>query len=333
MPSAGLFKESVKPASLPEPALKSSASETRNMVLSSIRSQGPEFDAELRRKTLDEVEKNGLEGPFEVHRLPPNSVVSTRFGIKEGDKIRMIDDFSGSCVNNTVTRTNSPQPRSTDVLAALAVHLMRTSQEPLEGRTHDLKSAYRQLAVSPDSNWCSYIAFFDAEAGRTLCYRMQALPLGACRSVYSFLRVVHSLWWIGVRALRLTWCCFFDDFISICRDGDSSSHDASVVRLFRLLGWKYADGGGKAAPFRACFEALGISVDVSNAHQKFRGLCSYRKEILRVVGRDSQHPGVRGVVAAARSQAAWSHAVCRLSNLRSRCKAMPSACDPSRILE
>ena len=41
-------------------------------------------------------------------------------------------------------------------------------------------------------------------------------------------------------------------------------HQEPVHCLFRLLGWKFAEGGAKAPPFSKTFCALGVSIDVTN---------------------------------------------------------------------
>ncbi|CAJ1397362.1 unnamed protein product [Effrenium voratum] len=49
------------------------------------------------------------------------------FGLKQGAKVRLIDDFSGSGVNSTVQACESPKPHSTDVVAALLLQLARST--------------------------------------------------------------------------------------------------------------------------------------------------------------------------------------------------------------
>jgi len=85
------------------------------------------------------------------------------------------------------------------------------------GKTIDLSAAYRQLGISPESMWVSYVTVFDPETRRPAVFTMKALPFGASNSVYSFLRVAHSLWWLGCKALRLIWSNFLDDFVTLAR--------------------------------------------------------------------------------------------------------------------
>lgn len=89
---------------------------------------------------------------------------------------------------------------------------------------------------------------------------MLALPFGASRSVYSFLRVAHSIWWLGSRALALVWSSFFDDFITISRQADAEATQMTAMLFFRLLGWRVS-GGDKDVPFAGSFKALGVKIN------------------------------------------------------------------------
>ena len=82
------------------------------------------------------------------------------------------------------------------------------------------------------------IAYFSEREGRVVIRKMLALPFGATRAVFSYLRVAHSIWYIGCKALKLIWSHFFDDFICLSAEQESKSVDLAVMTLFRLLGWK-----------------------------------------------------------------------------------------------
>ena len=198
-----------------------------------------------------------LTGPYELADLPSDAVISRRFGICQsaGDtaKIRLIDDFSASGVN--------------------------------VGKTIDLSAAYRQLAVSPESFSVSFIAVFDPATGRPKIYSMRALPFGASRSVYGFLRVAHSLWWLGCRALKFAWSNFFDDFVTFARAAEASSVSIASLQFFKLLGWAVATGD-KDLPFHSTFKALGVELNLSgkvffaNAEKRTKELLAFIDEVL-----------------------------------------------------
>ena len=58
-----------------------------------------EMDALLWSKTLEEVDKGHLEGPFEFESVPEDCLISSRFPIMQGDKLRPIDNYSSSLIN------------------------------------------------------------------------------------------------------------------------------------------------------------------------------------------------------------------------------------------
>ena len=101
----------------------------------------------------------------------------------------MIDDFTASNPNQTVQVENAPKLHTLGIVAALCMELLRQhGDSEWLGKTIALSSAYRQLGVSQHSRWVSYIAVYDPSSKTAKIYSMRALPFGASRSVYSFLR-------------------------------------------------------------------------------------------------------------------------------------------------
>lgn len=267
-PVVPAFDACFKPARLTMKELACTAKSSRNALLETIRTSGdPEIDQTVMQKTLEELECGWLEGPIPLDELPDDAVVSRRFGIKQssGDvlKIRLIDDFSASGVNDTVQVESATKLHTLDVAAALCMELLRASpDQQWLGKTFDLSSAYRQLGISPRSRWVSFVAVFDPEVKGPKVFAMRALPFGASNSVYSFLRVAHSLWWLGCKALYLTWSNFFDDFVTLARAGEANLVSIVAQQFFKLLGWAISLGD-KDQPFDEKFKALGVEIDCS----------------------------------------------------------------------
>ena len=149
----------------------------------------------------------------------------------------------------------------------------------LLGKAFDLTSAYRQMPVHPDSAWASYICFLHPDACERVYFRMRAMPFGSSMAVYSFLRISHSLWYIGTKALLLPWSSFFDDYITFATAGQAKSAEHSVTAMLRLLGWAFAESGDKSHEFSQCFQALGIVVDLSSV---LRGTVYFKNTERRV---------------------------------------------------
>ena len=226
-PNVPFFQPGFKPAKITENDLASSARASRIALLASVRSSGdPEIDQEVFSKTQAEVECGWLEGPIDLCSLEPSAVISRRFGIRQSSgetvKIRLIDDFTASNVNQTVQVENAPKLHTLDIVAALCMELLRQHGN-LEwlGKTIDLSSAYRQLGVSPQSRWgvvyCSVRPVI--KDGKDLFYAGATIwgqPFSLRIFESGALAVV-----LGCVALKFLWSSFFDDFITLCRKGEA----------------------------------------------------------------------------------------------------------------
>ena len=131
-------------------------------------------------------------------------------------------------------------------------------------KTFDLKSAYRQLGSRESSLLFSYVACFDPVKRCPVIFHMLAVPFGATRAVYSFLRIARCLWRVGCKCLKLCWTNFYDDFLTFTGAHLANNTEASVALLFDLLGWQFAREGDKSKPFGYSFSALGIHVSLDN---------------------------------------------------------------------
>ena len=127
-------------------------------------------------------------------------------------------------------------------------------------KTFDLKAAYRQLSVSEASLWASYVAHWNPLTQSFEINRMLALPFGGRRSVYSFLRVAYALWWVACMELGVMWTNYFDDFPTFSVQQLAQNTDDTVSAYFKLLGWLFAETGGKGLPFADEFNALGVHI-------------------------------------------------------------------------
>ena len=263
-PISGMFKPKFRPMKMTVSKAKSISAESCAKILESVKSQG-DLDVEVFQKTLEEKEAGWLEGPLPLDSLGPGMLLSRRFGLQQGPKVRLIDNLTASLVNLLVQAYESPQPQSTDVVAALVQALLQKKRQgTLLGKAFDLKAAYRQLAIAPESRWASFIACACPNTKRPTLFRMKALPFGSAMAVYAFLRVALSLWRIATTQLLIPWTNFFDDFVTFAPSNLASNTDDVICTYFKLLGWLFAEQGDKAKPFAQLFSALGISVDLRN---------------------------------------------------------------------
>lgn len=208
VPPTRIFESKFRPAVLTVEQLKSSSFSQRTKNFYSSRSSGDEVDKVVYDKTLEEVKAGWAVGPLELDSLPQHCVLSRRFGLRQPNKIRLIDDLSGSLVNSSAQTEESPKPHTTDVVAAVALELLKNCKSQVLGRAFDLKAAYRQLGIHRDSLWAAYIVVFNPYKRAAEIFQLQAVPFGATRSVFSSLRVARSLWWLGCSQLKFVWSNF-----------------------------------------------------------------------------------------------------------------------------
>ena len=134
------------------------------------------LDKQLWERTIQEVERGWLVGPLCWDELPTNASVSIRFPLPQSGKVRPIDDLSQSQVNATVSTYEQATVDGPDVICSLAVYLMKCltangRSTKLVGRSLDLASAYRQLAISDGSLPLSYLSVFDPVESRAALFQ------------------------------------------------------------------------------------------------------------------------------------------------------------------
>jgi hypothetical protein len=214
-------------------------------------------------------------GPIPFEQIPQDAPVSRRFGLRQRHKVRLIDDFSESSVNQAVTVFETPLLHTVDIAAATLIFWLRGCKNlqraaSLMVRTFDLSSAYRQVGLSPAGRAFSYIRVLCPATGTWAFFQAQVLPFGAVKSVHSFLRLARAIWWIGTTACFLVWSSFYDDYILFSTPDLVRSSEITAAALFELLGWDYARDGRKCIPFSYTCEALGV---LFNLDESAKGIC------------------------------------------------------------
>lgn len=181
-----------------------------------------ELDQQLLEETREELNKGWAEGPFELHELEDGATVPRRFPLVQGNKTRMIDDFSISGVKDSGATFNMIDLHVVEAFSSVVRKFFHCCGESgrasgLIGKTYDLKSAYRQVPIQGDHLKFSYFRVYNWELERAQIYWLKTLPFGATHSVYSLLRVARMLYYIAVQGLKLLTAFFFDDFILTSR--------------------------------------------------------------------------------------------------------------------
>ena len=180
-----------------------------------------ELDQKLWEKTLSEVQKGWLLGPLPWSELSEDATLSRRFPLEQSGKVRPIDDLSQSQINATVTCYEQVTVDGPDVICAFATFLMRQladngKQATLVGRSLDLASAYRQLAIADGSRRHAFLAVYNPVSRCADLFQQVALPFGSRTAVNAFIRCARFIQRVASKCLCLPLSCYFDDFVSFC---------------------------------------------------------------------------------------------------------------------
>eukprot|EP00435_Cladocopium_sp_Y103_P024611 s610_g6.t1 len=190
----------------------------------------------------------------------------------------------------------------------------------LLGRSFDLKSAYRQLAVRDDSlKWARLAVFCPA----TRCFQQYPLPFGAKASAVAFLRRARMIQWIAHR-LEIAATCYFDDYVCLAPEVVANSSEKAFELLVDLLGWEFDKTGDKADQMSETVSALGVRFNLSqtgegvftvqNTEKRKADISAQIAEVLEL-GRmsASRAASLKGRLGFAEGQL-FGHAIRRLVN-------------------
>ncbi|CAE7445083.1 unnamed protein product [Symbiodinium sp. CCMP2592] len=346
--SMKVFKSLLTEAEYPDTTLtkdvRAATPLARKAILASTR-EG--FDREVAESvyqlTKDELAKGWLKGPFKESDIPPDAIVTRRFGIVQSStdaklgsikKVRPIDDYTESLANLTNSASETICPHGVDVVVAALCLRIRSARklgkrEQLVLRTIDLRKAYKQLPLSTEALYDSFIAVLNPHSMEIEIYQTVVLPFGSKPAVQGFYRTAFGLWWIGVRSLILPWSLYFDDFVLPCSSDEQKHLDLVQSTFFRIVAWETSSE--KDSGFDAVAKVLGVQISladsknglisVQNTEARKRELCSSIDEVLTrgFVGQN-ELLSLRGRLLFAESQIFGRSASLHMRNLSHFCQ-------------
>ncbi len=262
-----IFESQFKPCLITMQQMEEDSMRRNDFILNLTKSSGDRcLDEQLLSETREELSCGWAEGPYDPASLERGATISRRFALVQGQKTRMIDDFSISGVNDSCIIHNKIDLHLIDTFAATIKSYFGKSRSHgrdglLEGKTYDLKSAYRQVPIRADHLKFAYFSIYNCESDKVEVYRLKTLPFGATHSVYNFLRLARMLYTIMVRGLFLMTTNFYDDFILASPPQLRESASSGMELVFMLTGWLYAKEGKKSTNFGSVCKALGVQFD------------------------------------------------------------------------
>ena len=269
--AGGRLPAKLVPATLPVEELKKNARRSRQAMQYGHGTSGDEdMDKQLYDKTLEERSKGWLAGPLPWDELEDCAVVSRRFGLMQGAKLRPIDDYSMSSINATVTSKDQATADNVDTICAMFLNFIeglndRGRSSDLLSRSFDLSAAYRQLCVSAESRPFSYICIYNPYLKCNEVFSQVCLPFGSRAAVNAFIRCSRCIQWIAAQCLRIPTTCYYDDFVIATTPELEKNSETCMSMLFELLGWAYDKTGPKADSFSDMVAALGVEISLKES--------------------------------------------------------------------
>ena len=219
MPESNIFSKQVKNPVLTVDALISSTRSFNEKVMKQLHLQQEE---DLERDTWSETEAELEQGWIWEDKDPSweNKVVARRFGIRQGQKTRVIDDCTVCGLNLTVGTKEKFHLHTIDQLCSMlntSFEMSNGAHCAVMGRTYDLKHAYKQFGLCEEDRKILRIAVRKPGEHTPTLVGLNALPFGAVGSVAGFLRISFAIWWTGIFGLGLAWSAYFDDYSVLTR--------------------------------------------------------------------------------------------------------------------
>lgn len=132
-----------------------------------------------------------------------------------------------------------------------------------QGRTLDLKAAYKGLAVSPRTKWAAILLAWNVDKGEPALFISDAMLFGCTAAVYAFNRVSRGIWFLASSMLELAATVFYDDFPCLEPQPTAAFSKIAFETLLDLLGWEWSTGH-KDLPFSNTFSPLGVQVSLGS---------------------------------------------------------------------
>ena len=150
LPKSNVFPVSLKrPGQSVESALKIARGINHNVCRQVANSVDAELAEEVWEQTQDELLNKWTWINEECE--PTSHLLAKRFGLRQGDKVRLIDDCSVGGFNATCGVNERLRVHAIDELASYIAwcltYLTEDSMDEVVGKTYDLKSAYKQYGV------------------------------------------------------------------------------------------------------------------------------------------------------------------------------------------
>jgi hypothetical protein len=318
-----------------KPAMKAKAKGEANELV----------DEEVLARTEAEVIDGKAVGPYTEEEVDAvfgkEWAPARRVGLVQSSGIRPIDDFSEYGHNGTSETHERVDLATVDVCAGIlkqihtavkddqSVSMVLTSgmvlegplhpslRDPdsrkLQGRTVDLKQAFKQLAPSPEFARLSIVSIWHPRFSALRYFLLRALPFGARNAVFTFGATARAIEIILNGLFGVLTSQYVDDYPQFEFEQLTGQDDDIMLEVLSLLGWEVKRPEGVPPQFAPVFTLLGVRMHlglhhegvamVSNKTERAAKMCADIEKIIRA-GRTtpSEIEALRGALNFAKAQ-------------------------------
>ena len=241
-------------------------------------------DTELIWETFqEEVKRKWLSTPIPVTEIPDKekSIPVRRFVVRQTEKIRPIDNYKRSGVNDATTVYSKLRLPSLDHFVEIARRMRRNTTQALAIVKIDHENAYKQLPLIPEHKKFSIIVARNPKDGVLYGAFPNQLMFGSVSAVQHYNVISRIISTLCVRVFRIPLVGYFDDYAGIVKNIIKESALEAVKFVNHIFGFKTKE-----------------SKDVMSQRAKFLGLIvnlippwriivpeEKRLEILRIIQR------------------------------------------------
>ena len=213
-------------------------------------------------------------------------VLTPRFPIIQGwksvgwetfPKVRCIDDFSASRINEATQVSEKMLPETLDSLVALVLKMANSGRMRIRWRKDDFVQAFKTLPIC-SSHLPSAVVVWPEALAKDQCLQLLAMPFGSSASVSAWERFGLAIQGVLVQIFLVLYLRFVDDLFSgdameerIRIGGETLTGPAGTAWLARhvisdLLGWDL--DAAKAVTEQSSATILGVDVRFDDVQQE-----------------------------------------------------------------
>ena len=191
----------------------------------------------------EEVAKKWLSTPIPVTEIPDKdkSIPVRRFVVRQTEKIRPIDNYKRSGVNDATTIYSKLRLPSLDHFVEIARRVKQKTEEALAIVKVDHENAYKQLPVIPEHRKFSIIVARNPEDGRLFGAFPNQLMFGSVSAVQHYNVISRIIATLCVRVFRIPLVGYFDDYAGIVKNRIRESALEAVKFMNHIFGFQTKD--------------------------------------------------------------------------------------------